>query len=108
MRAANTLATGGLIPDLTVLFNVPATLGLSRAERRGPTDRMEREGQVFMQQVADAFARFSTPEWQAKHPEAGPIASVDAIGSPDEVQQRVMAVIAQRMPDLRQQLEQVA
>lgn len=108
VRAANALATGGLIPDLTVLLTVPASLGLSRAERRGPKDRMEREGQAFLQQVADAFTRFATPAWQATHPEAGPIAAVDAVGSPDEVEKRVIAAIAERMPELRQQLEQVA
>lgn len=108
VRAANMLAIGDLVPDLTVLLKLPAAAGLARAERRGPKDRMEREGPVFLQQVADAFARFASPDWQAKHPEAGPIAAVDAVGSPDEVEQRVMAVIAQRLPDLAQQMEQVA
>ena len=108
VRAANGLATGGLVPDLTVLLEVPARLGLSRAEHRGPKDRMERAGPEFLQQVADAFSRFATSEWQVQHPEAGPIAAVDAVGSPDEVEQRVMAVIAKRLPELAQRLERVA
>ena len=108
VRAANALATGGLVPDLTVLLTVPARLGLARAEHRGPKDRMERAGPAFLQQVADAFSRFSTAAWQAAHPEAGPIAAVDAVGSPDDVEQRVLAVIAQRLPDLGPRLERVA
>ena len=101
-------AIGGLVPDLTVLLEVPARLGLARAEHRGPTDRIERAGPVFLQQVGDAFSRFATSEWQASHPEAGPIAAVDAVGSPDDVERRVLAVITQRLPDLGQRLERVA
>ena len=108
VRAANALATGGLVPDLTVLLEVPARLGLERAEHRGPKDRMERAGPVFLQHVGDAFSRFATAEWQAAHAEAGPIAAIDAVGSTDEVERRVLAVIAQRLPDLGQRLERVA
>jgi dTMP kinase len=108
VRAANALATAGLVPDLTVLLDIPAKVGLSRAEFRGPKDRMERTGADFLQQVADAFKLFSTPEWQRKHPEAGPIAAVDALGTPDEVERRVMSVIAGRFPELGQRLERVA
>jgi len=108
VRIANRLATGGLVPDLTLLFELPAKVGLSRAEYRGPKDRIERAGPIFLQTVADAFARFATPEWQAQHKEAGPIATVDAIGAPDDVEQRMLAVIAERMPDLLGAPERVA
>ncbi|MCX5755886.1 MAG: dTMP kinase [Gemmatimonadetes bacterium] len=108
VRVANRLATGGLVPDLTLLLAIPANVGLSRAEHRGPTDRMERAGSVFLQTVADAFTRFATPEWQSQHPEAGPIATVDAIGSPEEVEQRIVAVMAARLPGLAAKTERVA
>jgi dTMP kinase len=108
VRSANALATDGLVPDLTVLLEIPARIGLSRVEQRGPQDRMEREGSSFMLSVAEAFSTFATPDWQRRHPEAGPIVTVDAIGTPDEVEERVRAAVAARLPDLAPHLGQAA
>ncbi|HEY5110008.1 MAG TPA: dTMP kinase [Acidimicrobiales bacterium] len=47
-------ATGGLRPDLTVLFDLPVEVAAAR--RRGDgDDRMEAEGLAFQQRVADGF-----------------------------------------------------
>lgn len=108
VRMANRLATGGLVPDLTLLLELSARKGLARAELRGPKDRIERAGAGFLQYVADAFSRFASPEWQAEHPEAGPVVAVDALGTPDEVERRILAVLAQRMPTLGLAPERVA
>lgn len=108
VRVANRLATGGLVPDLTLLLELPAKTGLTRAEHRGPKDRIERAGAGFLQNVADAFSRFAAPAWQAEHPEAGPVVAVDAVGSPEEVERRILAVLAQTMPSLGVALERVA
>jgi dTMP kinase len=108
VRSANALATDGLVPDLTVLLEIPARIGLSRAEQRGPKDRMEREGSGFMLSVAEAFSTFATPDWQRRHPEAGPIVTVDAIGSPDEVEHRVLEAVSARLPELAPHLGQAA
>ena len=108
VRSANALATGGLVPDLTILLELPARLGLSRAEHRGPKDRIERAGPHFLQAVAEAFSTFAGDDWQRRHPEAGPIARVDATGSPDEVEERVAAIVTARLPDLSARLRQPA
>jgi dTMP kinase len=108
VRAANGMATGGLVPDLTILLELPARVGLSRAEARGPKDRMERAGTAFLQSVAESFSLFATSEWQRQHPEAGPIVTVDASGSPDDVEQRVAEMIAARLPELAHVRGQVA
>jgi dTMP kinase len=108
VSAANALATNGLVPDLTVLLELPAGLGLERAEKRGAKDRMERAGTAFLQSVADAFSSFATTEWQQRHPEAGPIVTVNAVGSPDEVEQRVLAAVAARIPELAARVGQKA
>jgi dTMP kinase len=47
-------ATGGLRPDLTVLFDLPASVAAARCQGDGD-DRMEAEGLAFQQRVADGF-----------------------------------------------------
>ena len=97
--AADRLATGGLVPDLTLLVTVPPEVGLARAAGRGAHDRMERAGPAFHARVADAFARFATPAWQAEHPEAGPIVRVDGTAEHDAVFDAVRRAVSARWPD---------
>lgn len=99
LRAANAVATDGLVPDLTILLDFPTGEGLARAGARGEHDRIERSGAVFHERVAAAFALYATPGWQAGHPEVGPIVVVDARGSEGEVAARVMDVLAGRWPE---------
>ncbi|HEY8481505.1 MAG TPA: dTMP kinase [Spirillospora sp.] len=49
----NAWATGGLVPDLTVLLEVPPQTGLSRLS--APADRMESESQEFHERVREGF-----------------------------------------------------
>jgi dTMP kinase len=98
VRQANALATGGLVPDLTVLLDLPPGDGLARAAQRGEHDRMERSGAAFHDRVRRAFVDFASPDWQGRHPEAGEVALVDAVGSEDEVGSRVAAEVARRWP----------
>ncbi len=97
VRQANAVATAGLVPDLTLLLALPVAEGLARAARRGERDRMERNEDAFHRRVAEAFASFAKPEWQAAHPECGPIVTVDATGSEDEVFARIQAVVRARL-----------
>lgn len=100
VRAANALATAGIVPDLTLLLRLPVAEGLSRAQHRGAADRIERADGGFHDRVAAAFDSFATPAWQAEHPECGLILPVDAIGSPELVQQRVLDGVAAHCPSL--------
>ena len=88
IRQANRFATAGLVPDLTLLLELPPGEGLSRADARGGRDRM-----------AAAFAAFDDPAWQRAHPECGPIERVDARGSVREVHERVVRALASRWPE---------
>ncbi|HET7564986.1 MAG TPA: dTMP kinase [Gemmatimonadaceae bacterium] len=99
VRRANALATGGLVPDLTLVLIVPADARHDRATRRGASDRIERAGRDFHERVELAFARFLTPSWQAEHPECGPIIGVDGSGSEAEVIDRIVAALAARWPE---------
>ena len=100
VRAANRLATGGLVPDLTVLLALKPVEGLARAVQRGAVDRIEGAEPAFHQRVAEAFDRFSTDAWQRAHPECGRIVAVDAVGTEDEVEARISATLATHLPDL--------
>jgi dTMP kinase len=104
VRAANVTATDGLVPDLTLLLRVPPEIGEDRARRRGAPDRMEASGRAFHARVAAAFARFEDRAWQASHPECGPILPVDAAGEANDVEERVLTVLAERLPALRDSL----
>ena len=98
LAAANRMATTGLIPDLTLLLDLPADEGLARVARRGAHDRIERATNAFHIRVAAEFRRFATAEWQNDHRECGPIAVVDARGSEGEVFARLHEVLRERWP----------
>ena len=99
--ARRTFATGGRIPDVTVLLTLPVSEGLARAARRGQADRMEQADRAFHQRVEDAFTRFADERWQVMHPECGPLVPVSAVGSVDEVEDRVWRVIAAACPEVQ-------
>ena len=99
IRAANALATGGLIPDLTVILEMTATEGMERASARGEQDRIERLGDEFHGRVERAFARFASGDWQKQHLEAGPVVTVDGRGDPVDVHDRVVDALARNLPD---------
>jgi dTMP kinase len=94
VRAANHLATAGLVPDLTLLMDLPLAESMRRLEgRRGGPDRMERASQDFHERVSQAFSAFARKEWQASHPECGPIVAIDARGTEDEVFARLKQTV---------------
>jgi dTMP kinase len=101
VRAANAFATGGRVPDVTVLLTLPVAEGLLRAARRGETDRMEQADRAFHDRVEGAFARFADATWQSLHPECGPLVPVSAVGSKEEVEDRVWRVIATACPEVQ-------
>jgi dTMP kinase len=56
VRSANRLATGGLVPDLTLVLDVPASVGRTRQEAEGKVpDRLERADPGFHERVVAAF-----------------------------------------------------
>jgi dTMP kinase len=99
VRAANRLATAGLVPDLTLLLDVPLTDGLERADARGKRDRMERSGDDFHERVGNAFRRFAESSWQHSHPECGPIKLIDGTGDEGSVLARVISTLASVFPN---------
>ena len=60
VMGANELATDGLRPDLTIVLDLPAEVGLKRQARDGKEpDRIEREGREWHERVAEVFLQAS-------------------------------------------------
>ncbi len=55
LEALHSMATGGLVPDLTILIDLAAEVGLARATRDGESDRIEQESIDFHERVRAGF-----------------------------------------------------
>jgi len=87
VRDLNEVATGGLVPDLTLLIRVDPAKGLGRAQS---DDRFEAEGLRFQERVAAAYDDIARREPHR-------VVAIDGDGTPDEVHGRVMEVVEQRL-----------
>ena len=85
IRELNLRATGGLVPDLTLLFDLPPRQGLRRIGRR-PLDRFEREGLAFHRRVRRGYLEIHRAEPKR-------VRLVDAAAPPDVVAARVAAIV---------------
>ena len=92
VRALNAFATGGLSPDLTVVFDVSVSQGRERQGAAGKThDRMEREDAAFLDAVGRAYRDLAATE--------SDVVLLDGAGSEDEVQARLRHLVAARLPE---------
>jgi dTMP kinase len=63
LRRLQEFATVGLLPDLTLLLDVPVEVGLERTRRRAEWNRFEdTEGAAFFEQVRSAYLRLAEEE----------------------------------------------
>lgn len=96
VRAANRLATVGLVPDVTLLLTLPSSVAAMRRGARGAADRLERYGPEFDARVTAAYSAAVTEVWQARHPECGPIVAVSAEGAVDQVTVRLLEQVVEQ------------
>ena len=72
-------------PDLTLVFDLPVEVGLSRAAARGRLDRFEQEQRGFFEAVRQAYLQRARAEparyrlLDAAQPLAGVQAAIDAL-----------------------------
>jgi dTMP kinase len=92
MRQLQAFATDGLIPDLTILIDVPVEIGLGR-KRRGQWNRFEdTEGAAFFEAVRAAYLRLAAAE-----PERFRV--IDGSGTVPEVDDAVQALVEPLMAE---------
>ena len=62
VRLANRIATHGLVPDLTVLLDVPVETGLGRKAGESGPDRIGQEGAEFHERVRQGYLAMAGEE----------------------------------------------
>ncbi len=86
------LATEGLKPDLTLFFDLPIEIALSRTDSRTDSgeqkNRMDKENAGFYTRVREAYLKIA-----AREPER--FRTIDANGSTSEIQTRVVEIVAE-------------
>jgi dTMP kinase len=87
------IGSDGLLPDRTIILDLPLDEGRRRADQRdgGDADRIGRRSDAFHQSVGQAFRRMAEAE-------PARIRLVDANGKPDEIAERIFAEIADMLP----------
>jgi len=81
-------ATYGLVPDLTILIDLPAEKGLSRIHQ-DDADRLESESMDFHRRVRDGFLNLA-------HSEKERYLIVDGTGSIDEIHSQIISAVRSR------------
>lgn len=90
IRKANERATGGLVPDLTFLLDLPPAEGLNRRARSA--DRLEAEPEQFHERVRAGFLRLTRDA-----PDRYLV--LDATQSVSDLSRQIQAAVRERLPD---------
>lgn len=93
IRALERLSIGDLKPDLTVVLDVPADVGLARAAKRrgeGSADRFEAESLAMHEELREAYRQLVLAE-------PGRCIIIDATGQKDAVADRIWKTVNERL-----------
>jgi dTMP kinase len=92
VKGLNAFATGGLKPDLTLVFDVPVAVGTARriATRAGD-DRIESAGSDFHERVAGAYRLLANQEDR--------MVLIDGTAPQEQVAQKVKDLLKARFPE---------
>ena len=88
IRSLSMWATGSLLPDLTLLIDVPPEVAARR--RGGEPDRMERESMEFHERVRHQYLALADSE-------ADRIVVIDGVGTEDQVFSEIRGVLEERV-----------
>jgi len=90
LRGLLAYATGGLVPDLTLLFDLDVEEGLLRRAKGGEWNRLDAYDKAFYQRVREGYHQLARQE-------PGHWVFIDAAQSPEAVQQAVRRAVGERL-----------
>jgi dTMP kinase len=90
LKSITSFATGGLIPDLTLLLDLPIEEGLKRREQDGNWNRLDAYDLAFHHRVREGYLAMAALE-----PERWVI--IDARQPFDEIQEEIRRVVDARL-----------
>ena len=86
-------ATGGLLPDLYLVLDVPISVGRIRQEVGGnEPDRIELEKSDFMERIRGGYRALATEDDCTEF--------IDASGSPSSVEKTILGVLVSYFPNV--------
>jgi dTMP kinase len=92
VRSGIEFSTGGLVPDLYVVLDLPAEAGAARQKKAGvDPDRIERAGSAFLDRVRDGYLTLASAEPN--------VAVLPASGMAEEVHRRIRDLLRARFPE---------
>ncbi len=88
----NRFAVGNVMPDLTVVIDVPTEIGLQRIRQRASDlpDRMERENITFYNKVREGYLLLAQ-QWPER------VVVIDGTATPDVVDKKIWAEVQKRL-----------
>jgi len=90
----NAIASRDIVPDCTILIEVPVAEGLARAQRKGEPDRLESQDVAFHQAVHEGYATLASNEPDRIH-------TVDGTRDKSDVAQEIARIIERVLADVR-------
>lgn len=85
-------ATSNLLPDLTILLDLPLELGRQRVDSRGAKDRIESAGEDFRRSLQATYLQLAQAD-------PSRYALIDASGSPQQVADQIWQALQSRLPE---------
>lgn len=85
----NSYATGGIVPDITFLINIPSEVGITRKNNQQKLDRLEEEDISFHKKVHEGYNRL-----KAKNSR---IVEIDGTKSIVEIAGEIEAIITEKL-----------
>jgi dTMP kinase len=94
LEAVGQIATGGLLPDLGLVLDIPYETAIKRVGNRSVLDRMEQKGEEYHRRVRDGFLQHVL-QYAATDPNRYVV--VDADLPPDAVSAVIREIVQQRL-----------
>ncbi len=92
LESMNRAATSGIVPDLTLLFDLDPEAGIERRARApGTLSRLDREPLEFHRRVRAKFRELAASEPRR-------FVVIDAASLPDQIESKIWSVIEPRLP----------